>query len=442
MQGQNAANESALTDDNLYDGYIGQRLYDGGEDEDLERWSEEDLTESGTSDGGEEEEGGDQGSRLSGKVPWLLMTAIMTSEVVGNGVLALPRAFARLGWIPAQLTLLILFVVTTHTGVLIYRIKAAYPELRSYPHLFARVFGKAGYRYASVVVYLVLFMYTSAAVLVQAKSWEAAIPTLSLTEWVFITSAISWVVLQFRTMKNVGVLCVFGIVTIIIPVVLSTFALGNMVSSGAFPRGPHVLFGDNFGEGVVAVMDMLYAFAGHVVFFELLTQMRSQNHFSHALGISQTAVYIIYVSVGSILYGICGDAEWMVSPFTIAIVPGVTKSIVQALIIAHITINISVNGNILTRAVQNRMEPCLKSLSVPRDSNENDSPSVAPREDKSISALLWWAAWSALVLIFVSILIIIIPDFGSSMAKNRTNTTHRTQPPLGLHDTSHGSSQI
>uniref|UniRef100_A0A7S3ECS7 Amino acid transporter transmembrane domain-containing protein n=1 Tax=Rhodosorus marinus TaxID=101924 RepID=A0A7S3ECS7_9RHOD len=421
---------NAINDENIYDAYI---FKPPPEDADAEQLGDDGTNSEDLSDTIQPES---PAVVPTGKVPWILMTFIMTAEVIGNGVLSLPRAYARLGWIPAQLVLFGLYVITTHTGMLLFRQRNGQPQCRSYPALFLKIFGKAAYVYATLLVYLLLFMYAAAGVLVQATAWEAALPGLSLNYWIIIAAGISWLVLQIRSMKNVGFLSIIGVITIFIPIILSIVSIAGMVNSGSFERGEQVLFGNSFYEAVVAATDIIYAFAGHVVFLELMGQMRNPNHFPRSLYISQTVVYIVYAAVATSIYAIAGDADWLKSPFTTSLQDGPMKYIVQSLMIVHIAIGIAINGNILIRAFQNLIEPRLKELVAGR--NDPGIPARAyDRTDYTIPAVIAWAIWSAIILALIALLIFLIPKFenliGLTASIAASQTTLGWPPILDLH---------
>ena len=59
-------------------------------------------------------------------------SALLLADVFGTGVLGLPHAAGRLGWILASCLLVLFGVVSTYAGILLARVHALYPEAHSY----------------------------------------------------------------------------------------------------------------------------------------------------------------------------------------------------------------------------------------------------------------------------------------------------------------------
>ncbi|KAJ8906644.1 hypothetical protein NDN08_003136 [Rhodosorus marinus] len=201
-----------------------------------------------------------------------------------------------------------------------------------------------------------------------------------------------------------------AIVTIIVPVGISFFVFADMVKDPvAYPVGPRVLF-SYYGTSdcVVAAMDILYAFAGAVVFLEIMSTMKCVKNFPYALIVSQTFAYLFYVTAGSVVYGLAGDATWLKSPFTNSLQPGAASIVANACIVIHASIAIIVTGQVLIYAFQRAAEPFVKRMFLGSD---NAPYKVAPLTCNKPAALMWWLLWSFIVILFATLTNIIIPSF-------------------------------
>eukprot|EP00184_Porphyridium_aerugineum_P006036 CAMPEP_0184696138 /NCGR_PEP_ID=MMETSP0313-20130426/3530_1 /TAXON_ID=2792 /ORGANISM="Porphyridium aerugineum, Strain SAG 1380-2" /LENGTH=635 /DNA_ID=CAMNT_0027154707 /DNA_START=63 /DNA_END=1968 /DNA_ORIENTATION=- len=313
-----------------------------------------------------------------GKLSWVQLVFVLLSEVVGVGILSLPKCFSRLGWIPALCINTILFLATSATGVLMYNAKMKYPEVRSFPMIFGLVFDtprpmdspkpRVSWKmYASFMVYLLLFFYVSSDLLVQADSWQALFPWLGMRTSLFISLCVFLCILQARSFENISLVSIVGVITILVPVVLAIISLTALVKKedamgSHYVRGKTHLFGNNVMLAFVSTMQLLYAYSGHVVYFELLSEMKYPHEFLRSLWFAQVAIFVLYTLVGAAVYYLVGEASWLSSPFTATLPSGVLKDIVQMMIVIHSTTAGTVNCTLLIRVLQGKAEPVVKLI--------------------------------------------------------------------------------
>ncbi|KAA8496711.1 N amino acid transport system protein [Porphyridium purpureum] len=316
---------------------------------------------------------------------WVQLVFVMLAEVIGVGVLSLPRVFARLGWIPAFGINIAFFLLTSVTGMQIFRARNAHPEARSFPDMFEFCFGRTARFYAAACVYTVLFMYTSANLLVQADSWRNIAPSLSLPVSLFIAAACTLVVNQARSFSNIAVVSVVGSLSVMVPTVIAIIGIASAIRNDPeqYPRGSTVLFGSSATAAFVAVLEFMYSYAGHVVYFELISELRTPSDFPKALWLSQFIIFAVYIVIGAVMYHLVGDAEWLESPFTLSLPSGGISVIVQGLISVHVVTTGAVNNTVLVGAIQSRLEPIIKLLFHPR---AHQVRNYSMDEHKSISS--------------------------------------------------------
>ncbi|KAJ8905646.1 hypothetical protein NDN08_002152 [Rhodosorus marinus] len=338
---------------------------------------------------------------------------LLVVDMVGTGVLSIPNAFATLGWIPGHLTLLLCWGLSMCAGFLLWRLRyQKYEGVHSYPELFNGAFGKKGLVFARFNTYPLLFLYSAAFSYTQAKAWSALFSgsAVSLTEWMVIAGFISLVVLQLRSFKAMAFTSIIAIVSIIVPVVISFFVIASMVKDPvAYPVGQRVLF-SYYGTSdcVIAAMDMLYAFAGAVVFLEIMSAMKFIKNFPYSLVFSQTSAYLFYATTGSVVYGLAGDATWLVSPFTNSLQPGAAAIVADVCVVIHAAIAVIVTGQVLIYGVQRAVEPFVKRIVFGKD---NGPYEVAKLTSLKPAALLWWFLWALIVIVLETLVNTVIPSF-------------------------------
>lgn len=210
-------------------------------------------------------------ARAAGKVDWKVLALILTGDLLGTGLLTVPNAYAQLGWVPATSAITALFFLTTYTGIRLHSLRA--PGISSYAGLFHAHLGSAGRVYAAFCVHALLFMFVAGSLQVAQSSWRALFPNICGAVWVAVVGVVAWIALQARSMPAIGVLGGVSVVSAIVPVVVVIGVLREDVLRGTRAPGETSLWfggaaGGEGGGAMVSLMDLLFAFAGHAVFFE------------------------------------------------------------------------------------------------------------------------------------------------------------------------------
>jgi amino acid permease len=85
-------------------------------------------------------------------VGWKTMAFILMSDQIGFGVLSVPKAYTRLGYVGGTCAVLFLGALTTFTGLLLAKIRNRHPDIDCYQRLFSRTFNPSVGRYAAFCV--------------------------------------------------------------------------------------------------------------------------------------------------------------------------------------------------------------------------------------------------------------------------------------------------
>lgn len=62
-----------------------------------------------------------------------------------------------------------------------------------------------------------------------------------------------------------------------------------------------------FNDALSAVSGFVFAYGGVPAFFSIAAEMKNPVHYTRCLLISQTAMTLTYVVIGSVMYGFCGS---------------------------------------------------------------------------------------------------------------------------------------
>ena len=236
---------------------------------------------------------------------WFKISFVIIANFLGTGVLSLPYATASLGWVFAYVALIVCTLGALFSGILFSRLNERFPEARVYADVAREAWGPRGdtlvracsYTYMGGV--LVAFHLTCTIALEQTFYTSG----VCAPYWSLLVAILLLVLAQIRSLNEVGSLAIIGSIAIIVPIVLvcesvvqdapssQTFntsmpsgtSLSNH-SSGAtrppspvFPENPQVV---SIG---VALTNMVFAFAGQVIFIELQAEMENPQHFVKAM---------------------------------------------------------------------------------------------------------------------------------------------------------------
>ncbi|KAJ8906202.1 hypothetical protein NDN08_002697 [Rhodosorus marinus] len=361
-------------------------------------------------------ENGDDSQRTNEKLGWILIAFLLLCDIIGAGVLSMPNAAATLGWFPFFFVNTICWLFACTAGYLLWRLRMRLREdIHSYPHVMKVVFGPKARMYANATVYPILFLYVAAYCYTQGSSWYEIFKdesSLGLRFWLLIAGLVSILVAQYRSFEQMALVSATSLLFIMIPIFISFGVIAEQVTDTLnYPTGPKVLFGSaSFDSSIVAAMDILYSYGGAVVFLEIMSNMREIKHFKRALTVSQTTAYTAYCTTGGVIYGLAGDADWLVSPYVGSLKPGAAKTVAEVLVIVHVALAVIVYANVLIQGVQRWVEPFVKRLVHGKLENGKRHP-VALLTDGSWKARGWWLLWSSITILLATTVNIVIPSF-------------------------------
>ncbi|GJD12464.1 N amino acid transport system protein [Galdieria sulphuraria] len=129
-------------------------------------------------------------------------------------------------------------------------------------------------------------------------------------------------------------------------------------------------------------MDIIFAFTGHLIYFEFMAELKRVEDFPTALWLSQTFSYACYLTLAAVAYYYIGNTGHMESPVT--------------LVIKHGTIG----GNVLSRAVQWGFQPLIAG-------------GLRKFRDGSLRNRLWWLLWTGITYGAAFIVAELVPFFSS-----------------------------
>ena len=236
---------------------------------------------------------------------WLQTAVVLLSELVGSGVLALPFALARLGWVPGLVLVLALALLNLYSGVLLWRLHLLVPTVGvTYGDLAGAVGGPLARATVFAVAYCYFFALQIVYLLTAAECLQVALFWVErcLYWYTLAAFAVLLALSQCRSLHAISYLGVLSSAAVLLSVVvllvdsLSTWNARAAVDIEAFATG--VSFQDAFAAGV----SILFLYAGQGLYPEIMAEMQVPEMFGKSLYASSGVMVAFYLSAGVPMY--------------------------------------------------------------------------------------------------------------------------------------------
>ncbi|KIJ64852.1 hypothetical protein HYDPIDRAFT_89486 [Hydnomerulius pinastri MD-312] len=261
-------------------------------------------------------------------ISWQFVSCLMIAEIVSNGMFSLPSSLAVIGIVPAVILILFLGIFALYTAKLLVDFKLNHPEVHN--------MGDAGYLMFGATAREILSFGTIVFAIFGAGSEllssQQALSTLSnqglcSTYLVLISAAVTLLISLPRTLDR---LTWMGLVSV---VVITLSGVVAMIGAGANPVPGRVLsvsMESNFYEAFLAVTNPVFAYAGHFMFFILISEMRRPEDAMKAAWCLQGFATIFYIVFAVVMYVYIGNTvqspalfslppKWAKASFAIAL---------------------------------------------------------------------------------------------------------------------------
>jgi amino acid permease len=201
-----------------------------------------------------------------------MVAILMIAEIVSNGMLSLPAALAVVGIVPGLILIIFLGVFATFTSWLLIQFKLRHPDVHNMGDAGYILFGPIGREVLAAGTVIFAVFATGSQMLAGQISLSAlsdAKLCLMLYTGIF---AIPTLLLSFpRTFDNLAWLSIPACLSILIA------GLIGMIGAGAHPEpGRQVLAAapTDFYHAFVSITNPVFAYAGHFMFFVLISEMK------------------------------------------------------------------------------------------------------------------------------------------------------------------------
>ncbi|KAI8626311.1 transmembrane amino acid transporter [Xylariaceae sp. FL1651] len=229
---------------------------------------------------------------------WPLVAVLMITEIVSNGMLTLPSSLAAVGVVPGVIVIFFLGAFATYTAWALIQFKIRHPEVHNMGDAGMILFGPIGREILGGGTVIFAVFATGSQIL----AGQLALSVLSNERLCTVAFAgifaIAVTLASFpRTLDSLGWLSVAGGISIIVAGIVA------LAGAGAVPVNPgdiQIAVASNFTSAFISITNPVFAYAGHFMFFILISEMRRPQDAMKAawtLQIVATSLYIVFAIV-------------------------------------------------------------------------------------------------------------------------------------------------
>ena len=279
--------------------------------------------------------GDDGGDDCHLRSTWVQAAMVVIGEILGSGVLTLPYAMAKLGWVVGSTSCVLFGLSAIYSGLLLSRVRNdLYPEADNFGDVARLIVGPTFEKFTRGAIMANWFCLLPYYLVTASQSLISAVQPfgvdLCLFEWTIALMAILLVMLQLRTLTGLTlaaaissaaavILLVVMLVSIAIQKTLAgnTTALANTtVHTNVWPPSDLDFLGF-YG----AVASFTFAFQGQSMFLEIMREMKYPTQFSRSLVFGNVTMGVVYMVTSAISYASLGNSVESFLPHSVTIGP-------------------------------------------------------------------------------------------------------------------------
>jgi amino acid permease len=297
-----------------------------------------------------EVEQGAPGEHSVRRSEWWQSSVVVTGEIMGTGVLSLPYACSRLGWVVGIGSSIGFGCTAMYAGNLLAFCKnRLYPDATSFADLATATAGPRFGKFTRGVLMTCWASILPYYLVACSQSLAAAFPdVLCYWQWCLVTMAVMAPIMQLRSfhllsgVSALSTVAVVAVVALVVPGLVSS-APAAATSSAGIPAGLPFL------HVYSALGSFVFAYQGQSVMMEIMREMKTPAEFPKALFAANGLMMLVYTSVTAVGYGTYGDAVAGFLPATLP--PGALRSAVGVMLAFHTAVSYMLTAQPLHRNV-------------------------------------------------------------------------------------------
>ncbi|KAF2181963.1 transmembrane amino acid transporter [Zopfia rhizophila CBS 207.26] len=260
---------------------------------------------------------------------WKLVAVLMIAEIVSNGMLSLPSSLAVVGIVPGLILIIFLGIFATYTSYLLVQFKLRHPEVHSMGDAGFILFGPFGRELLAFGTIVFAVCATGG----QLLAGQIALGALSNNKLCLMLYtglfAIPTLICSFpRTLDRLSWISIPSVISILVAGII------GMIGAGRHPSADrHQLSAAHsspFFDAFFSITNPVFAYAGHFLFFILVSEMKRPQDAMKAAYVLQGFATTFYVIFAVVMYVYLGpnvaspafsslEGIWMKAAYGIAI---------------------------------------------------------------------------------------------------------------------------
>lgn len=225
----------------------------------------------------------------------LIVTAgVIVADTVGAGMLSMSAAVAHFGWLLGGFLICVLLAMNVHICMIIWRLKIAFPEAKTFGQLAGCVFAKSSpsmgrfmAKFADTLQLVFIFVMLAA----DATSYGKGLGMLfydvriCLPTWVLIGSAVLFPIhSRTRSIGNINWLLIFCVVAVTMTIVIPIYSFMRLGVTATRPAESHMVpFEGMTLLGILGGLNiMIFNFTCEFMIVEIVDEMKDPRQFPKA----------------------------------------------------------------------------------------------------------------------------------------------------------------
>ncbi|KAH9946829.1 amino acid transporter [Amylocystis lapponica] len=248
---------------------------------------------------------------------WQFVCFLMIAEIVSNGMLSLPNAMAVVGIVPSLILTIFLGMFGLFTAKLLIDFKLNHPDVHNMGDAGMIIFGPVGREVLSLGT-IIFAVFGSGSEFLSGQQALSMLSSNGLCA-VVITTIFACVAFFVSLPRTLGHLSWLGFIS---TALISLCALLGMIGAGVSPtpgRKIDVTVSSSFYEAFLAITSPVFAYAGHFMFFILISEMKRPQDAMKAAWFLQVFATLLYAVFSVVVYVYLGNT--VASPALLSLSP-------------------------------------------------------------------------------------------------------------------------
>jgi len=248
----------------------------------------------------------------SHRTNWIMTTILIVAETASSGPLSNPSAVAVVGFVPGTILFIALGIIATYTAVLLHEFWKEHKYVKNYDEAGEIVFGRVG-KEVFLWCQIALLIFFNASVIQPSADALYVLGNQHKCYVIFsvVVTVFGILISIPRTLRGISYLSIAAIISwfaALIPTMVGV-ATQDAPMPGVQPGADlhlAVTRSASFYNTVGAVNDIVFSYSGHLVFFNLILEMRHPIEFRKAVIIAFGITTFMYTFYGIFLYAYTG----------------------------------------------------------------------------------------------------------------------------------------